>query len=110
MWPALADTLGVTTGADEMISMANYLPARAEAWRRLRIDQDLPPLSLASLLGESHHYADLCFAHGATSSPPPTYLSTVKIRQAGFTGVCNTEESFCYWLSDLIERKILPRF
>ena len=43
------------------------------------------PIPMADLLGESHHYADFCFAYGADASPPPAFVSTVKIKQAGFT-------------------------
>lgn len=65
-------------------------------------------LSLAEVLGESHHYADFQFAHGARRPPPPALMSTVKLRQAGFGGTCNTEESFRHWLRVLVDRKILP--
>jgi hypothetical protein len=50
----------------------------------------------------------VCFATGAASAPPPTFLSTVKLRQAGFNGAYDTEASFCHWLRVLIERRILP--
>jgi hypothetical protein len=36
------------------------------------------------------------------------FVSTVKIKQAGFTETYDTEESFCYWLQKLIDRKVLP--
>ena len=35
-------------------------------------------------------------------------MSTVKIKQAGFCGVYDTEESFRYWHQDLIDRKVVP--
>ena len=41
-------------------------------------------------------------------APPPAFVSTVKIKQAGFCEVCDTEVSFRYWLRTLIERKVLP--
>ena len=50
----------------------------------------------------------MCFSYGQTEPPAPTYVSTIKIKQAGFTETCNTEESFCFWLQDLMARKILP--
>jgi hypothetical protein len=50
----------------------------------------------------------MCFAFGAEQPPSPTFVSTVKIKQAGFTETYNSEESFCYWLRDLQERRILP--
>ena len=109
MWPALAHTLRVQIGPDEPLSLAEYLPQREHIWNAVVAEHNLRKLSLADLLGESHYYADLCFARGATSPPPPTHLSTIKVKQAGFTETCNTEQSFCYWLEDLMSRGILPK-
>jgi len=108
LWPAMAQTLGVATGPDEPQSLAEYLPARAQLWDELVQRHDLQPIALDELLGESHHYADLCLSYGATEPPPPTVVSTVKIKKAGFGDVCNTEESFCHWLDDLMRRRVLP--
>ncbi len=108
MWPALADSLGVELGPDEPQSLADYLPARAALWGHIARQHNLAPTRLTDLLGESHHYADLVFAYGADHAPPPTFVSTVKIKQAGFTDTYNTEESVRYWLHDLMARRILP--
>jgi len=108
LWPALADTLGVETGEDDPQSVAGYLGSGAERWRNVVRRHGLAPVELPALLGESHHYADLCFNVGNPVAPPPTFVSTVKIRQAGFTEACSTEESFCRWLADLQRRRILP--
>ena len=54
----------------------------------------LRPIKMADLVGESHHYADFCFALGAEQAPPPAFVSTIKIKQAGFCGTWDTEESF----------------
>lgn len=108
MWPALAETLGVDMGADEPQSLAGYLPARAALWDDIVRQHNLEKTRLADLLGESHHYADLVFAYGADRAPAPTFVSTVKIKQTGFTDTYNTEESVCYWLRDLMARGILP--
>jgi len=108
MWPAFATTLGVEIGPDTPMSLAEYLPARAAVWDSVVQDHGLRPIALPELLGESHHYADMCFAHAAEATPVPTYLSTIKLRQAGFNSACNTEESFCHWLRVLMDRRILP--
>jgi nucleoside-diphosphate-sugar epimerase len=108
LWPAMARTLGVSTGPDEPISLAAYLPARAALWGDIVRRHGLQPLPLDALLGESHFYADLCFASGATQPPAPTFVSTVRIRQAGFTEAVNTEQSVCGWLEDMMNRRILP--
>ena len=110
MWPALATTLGVDIGPDEPIDMAAYMADREPLWQQIVERHNLQPIALPDLLGESHHYANLCFNYGVQESPAPTYLSTVKIKQAGFTDTYNTEESFCHWLSDLKRRNIIPTY
>jgi nucleoside-diphosphate-sugar epimerase len=108
MWPALAQTLGVEVGPDENILMAEYIPANVEVWERIVQRHNLQKIPLHKLLGESHFYADMCLASGVDELPPPTFVSSIKIRQAGFNTVWNTQESFCHWLRDLIERRVLP--
>lgn len=110
MWPAIAVALGMVAGPDEPQSVAAYMNERVELWPEVVKRHNLQPLALTELLGESHHYADLCFAYGADSAPDPTFVSTVKIKQAGFTQTYNSEDSFCYWLKDLQRRRILPTF
>lgn len=110
MWPAIAATLGVEAGADESVSMADYLPARSAVWNEIVEQHSLQPVAMDALLGESHHYADFVFNYGRDKSPLPAFVSTVKIKQAGFVETCNSEESFCYWLRDLQGRKILPTY
>lgn len=70
--------------------------------------RDLWPIPLADLLGESHHLADHIFGYGTTEPPYPRFTSRIKLQQAGFTGCCDTSESFAYWLRDLIGRRVLP--
>ncbi len=108
LWPALADTLGVTPGPDAPLRLAEWLPARAAVWDRLVARHGLKPLSLAAILGESHHYADLCFATGETEVRTPTFLSTIKLRQAGFHDVVDTAVMFRHWLGVLQARRVLP--
>ncbi|MDH3642123.1 MAG: NAD-dependent epimerase/dehydratase family protein [Gammaproteobacteria bacterium] len=110
MWPAMAATLGAEAGADEPMSLAEYFSTRAPLWDDIVRKYDLQPIALDALLGESHYYADLCFAFGAEQSPAPTYVSTVKIKQAGFGETHNSEESFCYWLRDLQRRRVIPTY
>lgn len=108
MWPAMAETLGVEAGPDRPVSLAEFLPAKADVWDRIVQKHGLRNIPMSELVGESHHYADFCFAYGADSPPPAAFVSTVKIKQAGFTEVYNTEETFTYWLQKLIDRKVLP--
>ena len=108
MWPAIAQTLEVPLGEDEPLSVADYIMQREDLWQGILARHDLAPNTLKQIVGESHHYADLCFALGADDAPPPIFVSTVKIHQAGFNQTYNSEESFCYWLQDLRSRRIIP--
>lgn len=110
LWPAMANVLGVEVGPDSPLSLAEYLPAKSDVWDRIVAKHGLRNVKMSELVGESHHYADFCFAYGATQSPPAAFVSTVKIKKAGFGGVADTEESFCYWLRVLQQRKILPTY
>jgi nucleoside-diphosphate-sugar epimerase len=108
IWPSMADVLGVEVGPDRPVQVAEFLPANAELWDKIIEKYDLRPVPMSELVGESHHYADFCFAYGADQLPPPAFVSTVKIKQAGFTEAMDTEASFCHWLQVLIDRKVLP--
>ena len=110
MWPTLASTLGVEIGPDDPIDMAAYMSEKGPLWQEIVAQNQLQNTSLEALVGESHHYANLCFNYGTDASPAPTFLSTVKIKQAGFTDTYDSEASFCHWLSDLQQRKIIPTY
>ncbi|MNJ79491.1 hypothetical protein D3C77_775340 [compost metagenome] len=64
---------------------------------------------MAQILGESHYSADARFGYGLKTPPPPAFVSTVKIKQAGFTQTYDTEASVKHWLEVLMERRIIPR-
>jgi nucleoside-diphosphate-sugar epimerase len=108
LWPALAEELGVEPGPDEPTSMAEFFASKEAVWDEIVAKHGLRPNRLADLLGESHHYADFCFAYGMSEPPPPAFVSTVKVKQAGFTDTWDTEESFRHWTRVLIERGVLP--
>lgn len=108
MWPAIAEILGVEAGPDAPLRLGEFLPEHADVWDAVVHKHDLRSLSLAQLLGESHHYADFCFAHGARSVPAPAFLSTVKVKQAGFCETHDSERSMQHWLQVLIDRRVLP--
>lgn len=110
LWPDFSETLGVQHSEVEPMSLAEELPKHEEVWQSIVDRHGLRAGSLPSLLGESHHYADFCFGYGRTESPAPMFVSTVKIKEAGFTRVFDTSERTRYWLDYLVEQKMLPRF
>jgi nucleoside-diphosphate-sugar epimerase len=107
VWPALAKTLGVETGPDTPMSLAAYLADHSDVWDRIVAKHGLRPLSLRQLVGHGDQHADFAFAYGAPEGPR-AFVSTVKLRQAGFTKVIDTEDSIRYALQSLIDHKFLP--
>ena len=96
-------------GPDEPVRLAEFLPSRAREWDRITARHGLRPVPISDLLGESHHYADMCFNYGsADGQRNPAFVSTVKVKQAGFTETWDTELSFRYWLRVLMDRKVIP--
>ena len=108
LWPSLADALGAEVGPDSQQLMSTFFAEHEALWASVVARYGLRDTQLADILGESHHYADFCFATGAEAPPPPAFVSAIKLRQAGFTRAQDTEEMFRYWLSQLIERRIIP--
>ncbi|MGM0585978.1 MAG: SDR family oxidoreductase [Pseudomonadota bacterium] len=108
LWPDIARQLGMQPADPEPLSLADYLPPRAELWERIRARHALAAPPLPELLGQSHHYADRILACGETRPRPPMLVSTVKIRQAGFHPCQDTEAMFAHWFEDLRRRRILP--
>ena len=107
VWPALAKTLGVETGPDTPMSLAAYLAEQSDVWDRIVAKYGLRPLSLRQLVGHGDQHADFAFAYGAPEGPR-AFVSTIKLRQAGFTDVVDTEDAFRNALQSLIDHKFLP--
>ena len=108
LWPTLAETLGVETGADTPMSVAAYIDSNADVWNRIVTKYDLRSRSLRELVGHGDQHADFAFAYGAPAGPR-AFVSTIKLRQAGFTQTIDTEDSFRNALQSLIDRKLLPK-
>ncbi len=107
-WPMLADVLAVTSGPEERLPLSTYLMERAELWDRIVAKYGLRPLSLEQFLGQSHHYADILLRPDASAIGYPTLLSTIKLRQAGFTPCVDSHASLRHWISVLRSRQLIP--
>jgi hypothetical protein len=107
LWPGLADLFGFAPVEPRSFRLAEFLAGKAETWARIVERHGLRPIPLPDLLGQSHHYADICFAYGPT--PRQNILvSTVKIRQAGFGDCIDTEDMLREGVEELVRRRILP--
>ena len=107
VWPGLAATLGVHTGADMPMSVAAYIEKNSDVWHQIVAKSNLRSRNLRELVGQGDQHADFAFAYGAPEGPR-AFVSTIKLRQAGFTKTIDTEQAFRSALQSLIERKLLP--
>ena len=107
VWPAIAAALGVHAASDTPLSLAEYLSDKGEVWRRIAERHGLRHSDLHALTGYGDQHADFAFAYGAPAGPR-AFVSTVKLRQAGYTKVIDTEQAFSAALKSLIDQKFLP--
>jgi len=107
VWPAIAAALGVQAASDTPLSLAEYLSDKGEVWRRVAERHGLRHSDLHALTGYGDQHADFAFAYGAPAGPR-AFVSTVKLRQAGYTKVIDTEQAFSAALKSLIDQKFLP--
>ena len=106
-WPVMAETLGVEPGPDEPTSLAAYIRDNADVWSKIVAKYGLGSSDLRSFVGQGDQHADFAFAYGAPAGPV-AFVSTVKLRKAGFNAAVDTEEAFSAALQSLIDRKLLP--
>jgi nucleoside-diphosphate-sugar epimerase len=107
VWPGIAETLGAKAGPDTPMSVTAYIAENADIWDKIVAKYGLRSRSLRELVGQGDQHADFAFAYGAPAGPR-AFVSTVKLRQAGFTKTIDTEVSFRNALQSLIDRKLLP--
>ena len=88
-------------------SVAAYLEENVDVWDRIVAKYGLRSRNLRQLVGQGDQHADFAFAYGAPEGPR-AFVSTIKLRQAGFTKTIDTEDSFRSALQSLIEHKLLP--
>jgi nucleoside-diphosphate-sugar epimerase len=108
IWPAISDALGMKPGKAVPLSLVKEYPKWIEPWDALRRRHNLTSPGLEEFVGLSFQYADYSMRHGQTEPGPPSIVSTVKINQAGFTEMMDTEAMFRKWFRKAKESRLLP--
>jgi nucleoside-diphosphate-sugar epimerase len=105
VWPAIADAMGMRPGPDEPFLLQSL--GRAD-WDRARQRYGLVSPGLAEFVGLSLEYADYQMQYGHTEPGSPAIVSTIKIMQAGFHEVMDTETMFRKWFKLFQAKRLLP--
>jgi nucleoside-diphosphate-sugar epimerase len=108
VWPAIADAVGMAPGEPVPLSLEASIRPREADWRRIRDKHNLLSPDLKSFVGLSFQYADYQMGFGRTAAAPASFSSTIKLVQAGFHEVMDTELMFTKWLRVFQDKRLLP--
>jgi nucleoside-diphosphate-sugar epimerase len=108
VWPSIAAVLDMDVGEPTPQLLAETMPARADEWAELVDRHGLrSPRDLGAFVGGSWAYADILFGSRGRREVP-ALLSTIKLRQAGFTDCIDTEDMLREWLTRFQATGLLP--
>jgi len=108
VWPAIADALGMAPGTHVPFAIDREIRPREAEWAEIRAAHRLASGTLKDFVGLSFEYADYTMGYGRTEPGPPALVSTIKLMQAGFTEVMDTEAMFRKAFAEMQSKKLLP--
>ncbi len=108
VWPAIAEALGFAAGEHVPLSLDKEIRPREAEWAEIRKQHGLVSGTLKEFVGLSFEYADYTMGHGRTQPGPPALVSTIKLMQAGFHEVMDTEAMFAKAVAELQAKRLLP--
>ena len=108
VWPAVADALGFAAGAPVPLALDREIRPREAEWAEIRAQHGLRSGTLKEFVGLSFEYADYTMGYGRNTPGPPALVSTIKLMQAGFCEVMDTEAMFRKCLAEMQAKKLLP--
>ena len=108
VWPAIADALGFAAGKHVPLALDTEIRPREAEWAEIRKQHGLVCGTLEQFVGLSFEYADYTMGFGRTEPGPPALVSTIKLMQAGFTEVIDTEAMFRKAFAEMQAKKLLP--
>jgi hypothetical protein len=107
IWQSIAARFGMKPGEPAPMNLTTEMPEYEEVWSRIVDKHGLKAHTLESLIGSSWQFTDRAFAYGADNLAD-SVLSGVKLRQHGFAGCYDTEDSIHYWLERMQAQKLIP--
>ncbi len=108
IWPAIAAALGMQPGGHVPLSLDREIRPRESDWDAIRARHGLHSGNLREFVGLSFEYADYTMGYGRDTPGPPAIVSTIKLMQAGFTKVIDTETMFAKYFAEFQANGLLP--
>jgi len=108
VWPAIAASLGMQPGGHVPLSLDREIRPREAEWEAIRARHGLRSGNLRDFVGLSFEYADYTMGYGRNAPGPPAIVSTIKLMQAGFIEVIDTELMFAKYFAEFQANRLLP--
>jgi nucleoside-diphosphate-sugar epimerase len=112
IWPHLAEALGMRVGEHRPARLEASAARWAPEWDALRKRHSLVAPEIDAFVGRSFQFTDMILNQvlGTPDAPrPPSLVSTVRLRQAGFHEAMHTSDMFRKWIAWLQERRFIPK-
>ncbi|WP_066256138.1 SDR family oxidoreductase [Neobacillus drentensis] len=104
IWPAIAEALDMDSGENVPISLAKEMSKRTSDWDRICVKYQLAAPGITEFVGQSFQFADRYL----NQLHHPLLVSTIKLRQAGFHEVMDSESMIKKWINVFQEKRLLP--
>jgi nucleoside-diphosphate-sugar epimerase len=104
IWPAIAEALGMEAGENIPDSLTKVISNKEAEWDRIRIKYNLVAPRISKFIGQSSQFADRYL----NELDHPLLVSTVNLRQAGFSEVMDSESMIKKWMKIFQEKRLLP--
>jgi nucleoside-diphosphate-sugar epimerase len=108
VWPAIADALGMKPGDERPQRLAQCLPPRSDDWDDIRRKYGLAAPALMDFAGKSLAYVDLLMHRPEDTHGLPALVSTIRLRQSGFTEVMDSEDMLRASIMRMQAQRLLP--
>ena len=108
VWAGVAQRFGMEVGPAQPMALTQSMPDCEAVWARIVARHGLRALTLDQMIGSSWQFTDRALAHGV-ADPADSVLSPIKLRQHGFAGCEDTEDSLHHWLERMQAERLLPR-
>lgn len=108
VWPAIADALGFKSGGHVPLSLDHEIRPHEADWAEICAAHGLKSGTLKDFVGLSFEYADYTMGFGRDMPGPAAIVSTIKLMQAGFTEVMDTEAMFRKCFAEMQAKRLLP--
>ena len=108
VWPAIADALGFSAGEPVPLALDKEIRPCEPEWAEICAAHGLRSGTLKEFVGLSFEYADYTMGYGRNTPGPAAIVSTIKLMQAGFNEVMDTEAMFRKCFAEMQTKKLLP--